>query len=299
MSFMINCVRTHKIKLWRSSNGASLTLRGRVQNEFVAGRDYIDAEYRIRLQADWQGLPLKALVCGHHNLEVVIRGLLQCLMMFGAFTDVELATCGHAMLLFFGRGSPLRDQIVCLVHRTHQLDALPGLSRLRAASQQVPVIEVSVERHHAQVHTATRAAPNRTAAYDSIKGLRKNHAMRIFDDTPETVQGLAKVFDSDSRSSSQYLDSLGLLAHPAKQNLTTESGMGFDLIPHHIAADAIYRGDVASQSQIFAAFQAPPPPDLKTSGTFGILGPAANVEPAGDHGIQPLQQQKKYICIYV
>ena len=72
-------------------------------------------EYSLRIKSGWAGLPLKGMIIGHENLDVVFRGLCCILMMFEALTDEEQLACSHATLLLSGRGSILREQILCIV----------------------------------------------------------------------------------------------------------------------------------------------------------------------------------------
>ena len=254
--------------------------RARVQNEFVGGRDYIDAEYRIRLSAGWSGLPLKSLVVGHQDPSVRIRGLVTCLMIFESFTDVQLAQCCHFTLTLLGRGSVVREQIICCVRRTHEIQDLPALHRIHIAAQHTPVCEQSIERKHAQAHAATRASPNHTVQFDSIKGLRKAEVMNRFEDSPEEVKKLAGVFESDARSPLHCLESLDLLAHPHASNYLKEGGQGFSFVPQNVASDIIYRNNDYDQTFKFPPFQRPPPPDLGSLGLAidAAIGPRSGMD---------------------
>ena len=235
--------------------------RGRAMDEFNNGNEYIMTEFNIRIRAGWDSIPLKALVMGHDNMEIVIQCLVQCLMQFEALTTDELLCCSQATIALSARGSVLRDQILCLVQRHRRFEELPALERYRIASQQTPIIEQSVERRHAVINAATRSTPNHTVQYDSVHGLRKGEIMQIFDETPEAVQNLASIFGSDARKPNQCLESVGLLAHPMTQSYVNECGEGIqNNIPHNVASDVIYRADDASQSQRFPQFQSPPPP---------------------------------------
>ena len=235
--------------------------RGSAMDEFNNGREYIMTEFNIRVRAGWESIPLRSLVVGHQDMDVVIGGLVQCLMQFEALTAAELEACSQATLVVFARGSVLREQILCLIQGHRQFEEMPALERYRFACQQVPIPEQSVERRHAQIHAATRASPNHTVQYDSVHGLRKGEIVKIFDETPEDVQNLASVFGSDARNPNQCLESLGLLAHPMTQSYVKDCGEGvLNNIPHNVASDVIYRADDASQSQRYPKFKSPPPP---------------------------------------
>ena len=65
------------------------------------------------------------------------------------------------------------------------------------------------------------------------------------------------------------LANLDLQAHPHVAGYMKESGDGLrSSVPHHVAADTIYRLDHLSQTQKFPPFQRPPPPG-------GVEGPPA------------------------
>ena len=86
--------------------------------------------------------------------------------------------------------------------------------------------------------------------------------MGRFEESPEEVQKLAGVFESDARSPVHCLESLGLLAHPSAQEYLKDSGEGFTVLPLNVAADIIYRNNDYDHSKKFPPFQRPPPPEL-------------------------------------
>ena len=73
----------------------------------------------------------------------------------------------------FARGGPGRGQVIAVVQGTHTFAEVPLVQRYRMISQFLPCMEASVERRHAQIHSSIRAAPNHTAAFTSVQGLRK------------------------------------------------------------------------------------------------------------------------------
>ena len=241
-------------------------MKARVMDEFTVGGEYINVEFSIRITIGWQGLPLRALVAGHENIEVVIDGLVDCLMQFEAIRPEDYAQCAPITLQLFGHGSALREQILCVVQRTRDIDSLPGLSRFRIGSQHAPVAEQSIERRHALTNAAIRATPNHSVAFDSVRGVRKRELCEIFEKSPSSVQELAKSFDKHARTPAQCLLSLGLEAHPTICQYAKESGEGLGSVPHNEAADVIYRADFTSQSQRFADFEQPPLPPFLGGG---------------------------------
>ena len=241
-------------------NDLNPDMKARVMDEFTVGGEYVNVEFFIRITSGWQGLPLRALVAGHENIEVVIDGLVDCLMQFEAIRPDDYAQCAPITIQLFGRGSALREQTLCIVQRTRDIDDLPGMSRFRIAAQHTPVAEQSIERRHALTNAATRATPNHSTAYDSIHGLRKRELCGIFEESPSSVQALAKSFEENARTPAQCLLSVGLQAHPNICQYMKESGEGLGSVPHNEAADIIYRADFTSQSQRFADFEQPPLP---------------------------------------
>jgi len=97
--------------------------------------------------------------------------------------------------------------------------------------------------------------------------LRKGEIIQVFDETPEEVQELARIFERDARNPTQCLKSLGLDAHPNIQEYLNPSGEYMGIVPHDEAAAIIYRADSWSQSQYYPHFQTPPlPPFLDAPG---------------------------------
>ena len=241
-------------------------MRASILDEFGIGREFIFAEYTMRIQAGWQCIPLKAMILGHQSMHIVIEGLIHCLAQSESIPPEQYPECCEITLQLFARGSTLREQIICLIRRTHDFSQLPGLQRIRDGAQHAPCVEMSVERRHAAIRAGTRATPNRTVQYDSVHGLRKGELMDIFDDTPAAVERMGNVFDADARSPSQCLQSLGLIAHPSIQSYVKDSGEGLADIPHHVAAEVVYRADFTSQSIHYPEFQRPPPPQFPGHG---------------------------------
>ena len=235
--------------------------RADVMDQFCVGREFIDTEFVIRVTRGWSTIPLRAMVLGHENMEVVITGLIDSLMQFEAIPPENYHSIQPFTLQMFARGGPLREQVLCIVQRSRTWEQVPGVQRIRYAPQHIPLLEQSMERNHARIHSGGRAAPHRSAAYDSLRGVRKNEVVQIFDDTPESVAALAKTFDQCARTPRMCLASLDLQAHPRVAGYMKESGDGLrSSVPHHVAADIIYRVDHLSQTQKFPPFQRPPPP---------------------------------------
>ena len=152
--------------------------RAQVMDEFAVGREYIQTEFSIRLSTGWSSIPLKALVLGHQDFErEIIPGLIACLMQFESIPPEQYAELSEVTLTLFARGGAVREQILCLIRRTHTFDQLPAVLRIRIAAAQLPVAEVSIERRHAAIHAGTRSTPNHTIQYDSVHGLRKKKSL--------------------------------------------------------------------------------------------------------------------------
>ena len=235
--------------------------RAKILDEFAVGSEFIEVEYQLRIQSGWQGIPLKTLITGHENLELVIRGLISCLAQFEAIQPENYSSCCLFTLRLLCHGTPLRAQIICLIQRTHSFSELPGLKRIRTASQHVPCLEQSIERRHATINASGRAAPNHSVQYDSIHGLRKGELLDIFDDTPERIRNFAATFDKTARSPAQCLQSLGLHTHPNVTQYLKDSGEGL-AVPHDVAAEVVYRADYYSQTLKYPAFAKPPVPPV-------------------------------------
>ena len=129
----------------------------------------------------------------------------------------------------------------------------------RFAAANVPIMEISVERWHAQLGAGTRAAPNTTVAYDSVHGLRKNELGAVFDDSPEEVATLARLFEEKSRSPKKCIESLGIATHPDIIGYVGDDGRVTSELPHDVACDVIYRGDATTQNKRLPEFSKPPP----------------------------------------
>ena len=244
--------------------------RAQVMDEFAVGREYIQTEFSIRLSTGWSSIPLKGLVLGHQDFErEIIPGLIACLMQFESIPPEQYAELSEVTLTLFARGGAVREQILCLIRRTHTFDQLPAVLRIRIAAAQLPVAEVSIERRHAAIHAGTRSTPNHTIQYDSVHGLRKKEITSIFEDTPEQVQALSRTFDKDARTPIKCIESLGLQAHPEIRRFVSEAGRGLtNNLPHNIAAYVIYRGDQTSQLHKFEEFPRRPPPPPESGPVF-------------------------------
>ena len=134
----------------------------------------------------------------------------------------------------------------------------PVESWVRWAAANAPIMETSVERHHAELSAGTRAAPNTTTAYDSVHGLRKSEIVEIFNDTPEAIAELAETFEKEARGPQQCIQTLGLTAHPELLEYVNENGQLSNELPHHAACNIIYRWDKYSQLRRLH-FAKPPP----------------------------------------
>ena len=193
---------------------------------------------------DGKGCLLKALVLGHESDEVLVQGLVGCLMQFESISVEAYPTCALFTLQLFSYGSPLREQVLCIVQRTRTFDQLPGLLRIRTTSQHAPFCEHSIERRHAAIHAGTRDSPNHSIPYDSVRGLRKRDIGEIFEDTPESVKKFAKTFYKHARGLAQCINSLGFAAHPSIAQYAADSGDGFVNLSHDAASSIIYRAEV-------------------------------------------------------
>ena len=179
------------------------------------------------------------------------------MMQFEAIAAEDYPKCQLITLQLFARGGPMREQVLCVVMRTHKLAELPALSRHGTACAHAPCAEQSIERRHAAIRAGTRAAPNHTTQYDSVRGLRKRELVDIFDDSAEAVKELATVMDTCARSPAMCIQSLGLAAHPNFQKYVKDSADGFHSVPHDVAAEVIYRADWPSLSLRIPSFQYP------------------------------------------
>ena len=108
----------------------TLAERGRLIDEFYLCREVVFTEYNIRTHG-WHQSPLKGLILGYTDFEVIITKLLEMLAEFEAVPIEEYNTLHSFTLDLLIRGGPLREQVLCLVTRTRTIEELPGLERIR------------------------------------------------------------------------------------------------------------------------------------------------------------------------
>ena len=91
------------------------------------------------------------MVIGHEKEDVMINGLIDCLAQFEAIRPEDYCVTSLFTLQMFGRGSQIREQVLCVVQRTRDISELPALQRIRTGSQHAPCTETSVERRRASI----------------------------------------------------------------------------------------------------------------------------------------------------
>ena len=111
--------------------------RGRLLDEFFLCRQVVFSQYEIRTYG-WHQSPLKGLILGYSQDEVIIRKLLEMLAEFEAIPVVNYSTLHVFTLDLLARGGPLREQVLCLVTRTRRIHELPGLKRIRLQHPSLP-----------------------------------------------------------------------------------------------------------------------------------------------------------------
>ena len=156
----------------RAAHATTLTAveQGKIVDYFNFSKQYIYVELVLRVDRGWSALPLRALGMGNEDEEVAKDCLIDCLAQFEAMQPEDMTVFEWTL---FARGGPGRGQVIAVVQGTHTFAQVPLVQRYRMISQFLPCMEASVERRHAQIHSSIRAAPNHTAAFTSVQGLRK------------------------------------------------------------------------------------------------------------------------------
>ena len=85
--------------------------RSRLIDEFYLGREFVDTEHQIR-NYGWKRAPLKGLVLGDWDLNVIIDKLIEMLAEFEAVSEANYPDCHMFTLDLFARGGPLREQVL-------------------------------------------------------------------------------------------------------------------------------------------------------------------------------------------
>ncbi len=216
--------------------------RSKIVDQYNVGKEYSFVELSIRSRG-WRCLPLRAFGMADHDEDKAIDALLISLALFEAFVIGEFIDSLSWTL--FARDGPLRGQVLAVAQRQVTWEATPDLKKYRDVFQFMPVIEVSVERLHAVISSGIRSAPNHSVAYTSVQALRKNEIISVFDRGGEEIEELKTYLGEEARNANVCLETLGLDAHPSLDQWRAEGTLGN--VPHNIATDIIYRGDIWTQ----------------------------------------------------
>ena len=219
----------------RHAGGLSAEERGLLVDDFGIGKKFIYIELVLRISRGWASLPLRALGIGNVDDDLVVECLLDCLAQFEALSVADMSPFEWNL---FSREGPLRGQVLAIVQRTHTWDQLPELRRYRLIAQFLPVMEASIERKHAQIHSSIRAAPSHSVAYTSVQGLRKAEILHELEDSVESCAQFVEFLGSECRTARECLETLGLQAHPEILPYIGDDGRVEATCPHHSAVAA-------------------------------------------------------------
>ena len=229
--------------------------RSSALEDWCTGRDFILIEYRLR-NAPMGRLPNKALCIGIDDVLTLRIHLAKCCMLWDALPPGAIT---HSVCIeLFWDGGPLRAQVEQVITGAILIQTVPRLMYHRTRAYFAKVLEVSVERLHAEMHRNLLHAPLHTGAYASVHSRKPEIVTRLKTD-PNDASKLAANIGS-ARTAPQVLEQLRLQEHPSVTGfVNVDTGrLPLDL-PHKVAVSVVYRCDLESQFEKMPNLQGQPP----------------------------------------